>query len=86
MPLPTDNNLINIVWIGAKPLPAQELATLLAYAHEGTLPVILWVDSPLQMQTHLSTLGLSAKAIATLSIHSIAELFTPEPNARHVEK
>lgn len=86
MPLPTDNRVINFIWIGAKPLPQEELTTLLSYAHQGTLPVILWVDSPQQMRTHLATLGLSTAAIQALAIHSIDELFAPEANAVHEEK
>ena len=50
------------------------------------MPVILRVDSPKKTRDQLIALGFSAAQIATLAIHAVEELFTPEENAIHDEQ
>lgn len=76
--IPTDNQALNLMWIGTKPLPKQELVTFLRFNASKDLPVILWVDNPLRMEHQIAEMNvarLTPQGSPRFNIRSVKELF-----------
>jgi len=84
--IPRDD-VVNFFWIGSKPLPNDELKTLISYATPGILPVVLWADNPNKMRSQVEELGFkSLLERENLQIEPISRLFETDNGVTKVER